>query len=287
MARHGCTGGSLLRASILILALVNVACAGPTRIPEIIHIPAGEFWFGSGQEEREHAYILDERAYGHSKTRNLGWYEDEPNLQKISLNSFYISKYPITNGQYQDFLVATDHPPPRVEESTWRSYGLIHPYTRTKRHQWVGQNFPTGREQHPVVLVSHADAMAYANWLSEITGETWRLPTEQEWVKSARGTDGRRFPWGDSFNAGSLNSHDSGPFDTVPVNTRSAPSPFGMTDAAGQVFEWMYSTDEAARAWVKGGSWDDKGCGVCRPAARHSRPKLIKHILIGFRLVKQ
>lgn len=55
---------------------------------------------------------------------------------------------------------------------------------------------------------------------------------------------------------------------------------------AGQVFEWTETlAGNRGRAVVKGGSWDDKGCGVCRAAARHSRPEGLKHILIGFRLV--
>jgi formylglycine-generating enzyme required for sulfatase activity len=62
-------------------------------------------------------------------------------------------------------------------------------------------------------------------------------------------------------------------------------SPFGVLDAAGQVFEWTADAAGERRYVVKGGSWDDKGCGICRPAARHSRPAAIKHILIGFRLV--
>jgi formylglycine-generating enzyme required for sulfatase activity len=64
-------------------------------------------------------------------------------------------------------------------------------------------------------------------------------------------------------------------------------SPYGVLDAAGQVFEWTATADGAERFVVKGGSWDDKGCGVCRPAARHSRPQSLKHILIGFRVVRE
>lgn len=83
-----------------------------------------------------------------------------------------------------------------------------------------------------------------------------------------------------------LNSHDAGPFDTMPV--ASFPlgnSPYGLADGAGQVFEWTATPAGPGRRIVKGGSWDDKGCGVCRPAAGHSRPQKVKHILIGFRLV--
>ena len=143
-----------------------------------------------------------------------------------------------------------------------------------------------------MVLVSFDDAGAYAEWLTRKTGVRWRLPTEIEWVKAARGTDGRRFPWGETFDAKRLNSHDSGPFDTVPVGRfPDGASPFGVLDAAGQVFEWTATPSShgpaGARYLVKGGSWDDKGCGVCRPAARHSRPRALKHILIGFRLVRE
>ena len=62
-------------------------------------------------------------------------------------------------------------------------------------------------------------------------------------------------------------------------------SPYGLLDAAGQVFEWTASPGNPGRFLVKGGSWDDSGCGICRPAARHGRPADIKHILVGFRLV--
>jgi formylglycine-generating enzyme required for sulfatase activity len=74
----------------------------------------------------------------------------------------------------------------------------------------------------------------------------------------------------------------------VPVGRiRAGASPYGLLDGAGQVFEWTATPAGPGRHIVKGGSWDDKGCGVCRPAARHGRPDNIKHILIGFRLVRE
>jgi len=282
-----CKGGSAIRASFIAALLLLSSAVRSGSEPEVVDIPAGPFVFGSNEQEREYAYQLDEKSYGHSVTRTSGWYRSEPALQTIELESFQITKNLITNLQYQEFLRATNHPPPTVDEPTWRSYGLVHPYSRTARHRWQRDQYPEGRAQHPVVMVNFSDALAYAAWLSEKTGVRWRLPREREWVKAARGFDGRWFPWGNEFDPHKLNSHDAGPFDTVPVGSRSAPSPFGLSDPAGQVFEWMSSPDEASRAWVKGGSWDDKGCGVCRPAARHSRPKSIKHILIGFRLVKE
>jgi formylglycine-generating enzyme required for sulfatase activity len=144
------------------------------------------------------------------------------------------------------------------------------------------------RPQHPAVLVSRPDAEAYADWLAKLTGPRWRLPSELEWEKAARGLDGGYFHWANQFDARLLNSHDAGPFTTVAVGTfADGGSPFGMLDAAGQVFEWTADNRGASQGIVKGGAWDDKGCGVCRPAARHARPPTPKHILIGFRVLRE
>jgi formylglycine-generating enzyme required for sulfatase activity len=256
--------------------------------PETIRIPAGPFIAGSDQAEREAAYRLDEKAYGHSVTRKQGWYDREGKRETRTLPAYEITRTPITNAQYSAFVKATGHRRPQVTAKEWAGYGLIHPFERTVRHAWSSANGPAGRAVHPVVLVSHDDAEAFAQWLSRMTGQTWRLPSEDEWVKAARGRDGRWFPWGNAFDPARLNSHDQGPFDTLPADSfPNGASPFGLLDAAGQVFEWTATPAGKGRHIVKGGSWDDKGCGVCRPAARHSRPDHLKHILIGFRLVRE
>jgi formylglycine-generating enzyme required for sulfatase activity len=275
-------------ATVILMAALAWCLPAASSIapPETVVIPAGPFIAGSDTNEREAAYALDEAAYGHSRTRDLGWYNRERDRGRHDLPAYEIARTPITNAQYAAFVAATGHPAPDVDEATWKSYRLIHPYDRTRRHAWEGQHPPEGRENHPVVLVSHGDAEAYAAWLSAETGRNWRLPSELEWEKAARGTEGKRFPWGNRFDPTLLNSHDSGPFDTLPVGRFAAgASPFGMLDAAGQVFEWTRSPGNPGRYLVKGGSWDDKGCGVCRPAARHARPQGIQHILIGCRLV--
>ncbi len=257
-------------------------------VPETIGIAAGIFVRGSDRAEREAAYGLDERAYGHSITRKNKWYESEFARETLEVPAFEITRTLITNRQYAAFIDATGQRSPNVDRKTWRNYGLIHPYNRTRRHAWRHNRPPSGRESHPVVLVSHADARTYAKWLSQKTGRRWRLPSETEWEKAARGIDGRRFPWGDRFDPKRVNSADNGPFDTVRVGIYPiGASPFGLLDAAGQVFEWTSAMSGKGRFIVKGGSWDDKGCGICRPAARHSRPRNIKHILIGFRLVRE
>lgn len=274
---------------LLLCMLPNGAGGNDFALPALVSVPAGPFIRGSDRAEREAAYRLDEAAYGHSVTRKNRWYESEFDRGTATTAVYEVMKTPVTNAQYAEFVAATGYPAPDVDRETWEGYGLIHPYGRTRRYAWTNGKPPTGRENHPVVLVSHGDAEAYAAWLSERTGGVWRLPSEKEWEKAARGTDGRYFPWGEAFDPSRLNSHDRGPFDTVPVGGfPEGASPFGVQDAAGQVFEWTATpASGSGRYIVKGGSWDDSGCGICRPAARHSRPEALKHILIGFRLVRE
>jgi formylglycine-generating enzyme required for sulfatase activity len=279
-----------LAALLLSAALLFPGCAGGQDfdVPLTVEVPAGPFIEGSDAAEREAAYRLDEAAYGHSITRQQGWYEREPPRREAATGAFAITVTPITNRQYLAFVAASGQRAPEVDARTWRGYGLIHPYERTRRHAWSGGRPPECRLDHPVVLVSHGDAEAYAAWLSARTGQRWRLPTGREWEKAARGLEGRLFPWGGDWDPARLNSHDAGPFDTLPVGSFPAgASPFGLLDAAGQVYEWTGDPVGEGRFLVRGGSWDDSGCGVCRPAARHGRPQDIKHILIGFRLVRE
>ena len=267
----------------------------PEPLPKTVIIEAGEFLKGSSKQHRQYAYNLDELAYNHNLTRKQSWYSGEFPPHRVELDYDYeITRTPITQQQYKAFIEDTGYGAPHVSESVWRSYGLVHPYTRASRFLWKAGEYPEDTGEHPVVLLSHKDARAYADWLSQKTGGTWRLPTEEEWEKAARGTDGRLFPWGNKWNPNLLNSHDNGPFTTMDVGSfPKGASPYGVMDAAGQVYEWTATKikgdqeNRRSRYIVKGGSWDDKGCGVCRPAARHARPARIKHILIGFRLVKE
>ncbi len=286
-------------AAIVVGILVPLAAAyagaGGVPVPELVSVPAGAYIAGSDRAEREAAYRLDEVAYGHSVTRSQRWYESEFPRGPRRTGAYAISRTPVTNAQYAAFIAATGYPWPAVTEAEWAGYGLVPSYARTRRYAWTGPKPPARRQDHPVVLVSHEDARTYAAWLSRKTGRLWRLPTEEEWEKAARGIDGRRFPWGEDFDPARANTSDGGPVDTTPVGAfPGGASPFGMLDAAGQVFEWTATrtgtgngSGDPVRYVVKGGSWDDKGCGVCRPAARHGRPEFLKHILVGFRLVRE
>lgn len=265
-------------ALMLVSCLLTTCHAGQASQPQMVTIPAGEFWMGSTAEEREFGYRLDETLHGSTVARRQGWFEVETR-RRLDLPAYRIDRNLVTNADYARFVADSGHRAPFVSESVWRGYRLVHGYARVVKFLWRDGRLPEGREQHPVVLVSHADAVAYCAWR-----ET-RLPSEAEWEKAARGTDGRYFPWGNTFDAERLNSEDGGPFDTVPVGSYpNGQSPYGVLDMAGQVFEWTLTPfrKEPPRYVVKGGSWDDFP-GVTRSAARHGRPPELKHILIGFR----
>jgi formylglycine-generating enzyme required for sulfatase activity len=194
----------ILGVAGLMLALVPIAGGELARagglseeiVPDTITIPTGPFIAGSDAAEREAAYLLDEAAYGHTITRDRRWYESEPDRGPVVLDQYSISATPITNRQYAAFIAATGRLPPDVDAAVWTGYRLIHPYERMRKFAWTDGAPPAGRESHPVVLASHDDARAYAAWLSRETGQHWRLPTEAEWEKAARGIAGDRFPWG-------------------------------------------------------------------------------------------
>jgi toxoflavin biosynthesis protein ToxD len=276
----------LILGSFLIPTLAAKNQIAPFVVPEVVLVPAGKFITGSDPAERELGYKLDERAYGHSITRKNRWYDFEAKRQEIELPVFSITKNLITNALYTRFITETGYRAPDVDKKTWASYGLNPTYKQTRRYAWKDAKPPKGRLQHPVVLVSLKDAQTFALWLSRKTRMKWQLPTEKQWEKAARGPKGLIFPWGNTFDPAKLNSNDNGLFDTQNVgNFPQGASPYGMLDAAGQVFEWTATATTPQRHLVKGGSWDDKGCGVCRSAARHARPVQLKHILIGFRLI--
>ena len=160
---------------------------------DMILVPAGEFTMGSSQEEIEYALHRCEEAYGHCQR---SWFENELPQHTVYLDDFYIGRYEVSNAQYEHFVEATGYQAPRG---------------------WSGGSIPGGLENHPVVNVSWHDALAYCRWLSEETGHTVRLPTEAEWEKSARGTDGRVYPWGDEFDTGKCNSDEDNIETTTPV----------------------------------------------------------------------
>ena len=105
-----------------------------------------------------------------------------------------------------------------------------------------GQGSSRDEEDHPVIHVTWYDARDYCQWLSEVTGRGYCLPSEAEWEKGARGTDGRIYPWGNQWDATRCNSSEDDKGETTAVGTypRGA-SPYGLLDMAGNVLEWTRS----------------------------------------------
>jgi len=210
------------------------------------------------------------------------------------VGDFYIDKYPVTEAQYFEFVRATGHRAPFISALDYQRQGfLVHPYKEVLPYLWHrGKDEriepPANKLDDPVVLASVADATAYCQWRGSFDhSKKFSLPSEDQWEKAARGTDGRYFPWGNLWDNRRANIGSSGPQGTSPVDRyASGQSPYGVFEMAGNIFEWTRTPAGANsnRNILKSCSWDDMP-GICRGAARHSRLKNSTHILIGFRCV--
>ncbi len=187
---------------------------------------------------------------------------------QVMLAAYQIGKYPITNAQYAEFLRQN----PKQAEPPKAGWFLRKP--------------AQSKEQHPAVGVSWHDAAAYCAWLSQATGRTYRLPSETEWEKAARGPDGRRYPWGDAWeeNRANVNSSGATAVDRFPVGV----SPYGCFDLLGNVQEWTSTlwdaADPASGYVVRGGSFRSQPAAV-RCSARDSIHPDSKVNWRGFRVV--
>jgi formylglycine-generating enzyme required for sulfatase activity len=147
----------------------------------------------------------------------VGGFDERPQ-RTIDLDTFSIDRYEVTNHQYQQFVAATGHrkagPPSRYAKSIGRMRGA----------------------NQPVVYVSWEDASEYCRWKGK------RLPTEAEWEKAMRGTDGRLWPWGDHEKPSGANwarVQDGHEVSARVGAFQTDQSPYGVMDGAGNVMEWV------------------------------------------------
>jgi formylglycine-generating enzyme required for sulfatase activity len=166
--------------------------------PQMVCIPAGKFLMGSKDN--------DESASDCEKPQH-----------EVELSEYFIGKYPVTNREYQAFVRDIKFSPPKSFDN---------------------DQYPAEKGDHPVVTVSWQDAQEYCKWLSQKTDKQYRLPSEAEWEKAARGTDGRVYPWGDDIDP---KKYNVSPGHTTPVGQFSqagGDSPYGCADMTGNVLEW-------------------------------------------------
>ncbi|MFQ5912077.1 MAG: formylglycine-generating enzyme family protein [Nitrospinota bacterium] len=208
----------------------------------------------------------------------LGRPNERPPL-RVHLDAFEIDIYEVTNGQYSRFMQE------REKEGT----------PVRKPDYWISPEFNAPRQ--PVVGITWYEARAYCAWAGK------RLPTEAEWEKAARGTDGRRYPWGDIFHAERANSALSGVDRPTPVATYPAGrSPYGLHDMAGNVWEWtatpygehyyrvspLRNPQGPKDGWLKvirGGSWMN-GPDQIRTGVRFRLDPVVKWKRVGFRCAR-
>jgi formylglycine-generating enzyme required for sulfatase activity len=193
----------------------------PSDIETMVAIPAGEFIYQNGE--------------------------------KRSTNAYYIDKYEVTIGQYKRFLdaiaagtVVPEHPFAGHKDHTPNFWKEIVQSIATR----VPLNGVRLAWNSPIFAVDYYDAYSYAAWRGK------RLPTDEEWEKAARGTDGRRYPWGATFDAAQLPVR--GPWSLV-YDFRGDRSPYGVIAMAGNVSEWIAQPPKAGRdaVVIRGGAWRD------------------------------
>jgi formylglycine-generating enzyme required for sulfatase activity len=249
----------------------------------MVLVPAGQYVSGSTPEERNAAYDDYLNTAGHDTAREKKWFEGEDDRHVAVLSAYRIDLMPVTQAEYAEFVAAKLAPAPTIDPAAWQAQGFVQDYAVVQRFLWVDGQPPTGREEHPVVLVTWREAESYCKWRGQLRGEERRLPSEAEYEKAARGEGGLAYPWGNIYEPDKLNSAVKGPGDTTPVGQYvDGKSPFGVLELAGNVFQWTSTQYKQGQMTVKGSAWEDYG-GIGRGASRHGRPIDARHIIVGFR----
>lgn len=252
-------------SSLLLLALAAPPQDGVREIPGLVEVPAGATWIGAEQKELE--TLIQEHPESAKVIGGMG-----PRSQ-VQVERFFISPTEVTNEMYLEFVKATGHIPPtswatvdremrlalllafqkddptaqwdQVFPRWWREHWQEEEWTGTtadgkEKTFPIRWEMPAEQALFPVVDLDYYDALDYCRWAG------LRLPTEEEWVRAARGDDTRVWPWGDEFDKSLVAFQDTRPVSLrrklLPVNTFPGnASPFGCVDMAGNVAEWTAS----------------------------------------------
>ena len=255
--------------------------------PELALIPAGEYLMGSEDAE-----------------------EDERPVHRVHVDDFLLAVQPVTHSDYARFVHDTGHRAPAVYEApiVVKAGGADREQTfrqTAAAYVWQDGMPPADRADHPVTLVRYEDAVAYCAWLSERTRRKFRLPTEAEWEKAARGgAESKRYPWGDRLDRNMANflvdpaqkpTHGTTRCRSFPANA------FGLFDMAGNIWEWVndwydprYYASSPPRnpagpphghlRVVRGGSWLVADVRMLSCSHRHKVPPDTYSYGIGFRV---
>ncbi len=261
---------------------------------EYVFVEAGEFEMGD---------LFNE---GHS---------DEIPVHQVYLDDYYIGKYKVTNGEFKRFIQAGGYNSARYwTAGGFGNFGPVPAHWMSV--EYFGGGLP-GTGNYPVAGISWYEAAAYCSWLTEVTGHTYRLPTEAEWEKAARGTEKRRYSWGNEIDKsrtnydwgnarGTMQLTPVGFYDGTPRNgfeTKSNASPYGAYDMCGLTSEWCldwydadyyeYSPMHNPQGPPEGSSRVLRSAGYIdsayyqRVAGRHKKGAHTKSFTTGFRWVRE
>lgn len=255
---------------------------------DMAFIRGGKFVRGSSFEQNKAAFKTCRK---YDRSCKLWWFSDEYPLKLVSLDSYLIDIYEVTNKKYLEFVKATGHPPALDDscktDACWQG------------NLWKGSSFPLSIRNQPVTQVNWFDAEAYCEWRGK------RLPTEAEWEKAARGPSGSMYPWGNAYPKGRATFKKKWKGIYTMTNIGSNPtgvSVYGVHDMAGNVWEWVsdwYHRTYYTRGAIKnpqgyvdgefrslrGGSWVNYADTLRSAFRRWSRPD-VKFNDTGFRCAK-
>lgn len=243
-----------------------------TRYP--VHIGRGQHWQGRVRL-RKAEEIGDEFVYVPGGPMIYGQGKE---TKTIDVSDFAIQRLPVTFGDYAEFLAAVEAEEgveaaaerlPRTDTSDGAymergedgAYAPVGDLLEGDALEFCRATFGEGFEASlPVMSVTWDDAVAFCAWKTKTTGKAWRLPTEEEREKAARGVDGRHFPWGDLEDASLAKCRESREHSTQPEPVgafETAESVYAMADAAGGMWDWTaswFDHRETSRV-LRGGAW--------------------------------